>query len=386
MTIQTVLRSLAKLKNTVGVIYEKVFGKHALGSLDVSGTLPSNNDTQVIAGDTYTYKITPTLATHIQIATTQAAQAINIAAAVAANNGDVQTAILNDTTLQIKAIERGTDGNEIAIGNSTGDKIVASGDTLEGGEDGVTADFSALTAGKVDVNPADEAVAVGLNDEFYISQADIVVAGAGQTVVNGTYIYEGQADGYNTYHKVGDATYKIAGDPAGWRLYVDTGFLVILFYTGTATPNAWDAVWSLDAGTAPAPTTTESVAVKTVTRGNGKVGYLGVPSVSWDADITTTINHVDHCFDALRGQTGTFTLAIDDSLDYQGGECWSFTNLSNSTTMVTLANTPANLYLLDGTITSHGAIAVAPGGSGVVRLSADATTFNVSGNSGLSID
>jgi hypothetical protein len=104
-----------------------------------------------------------------------------------------------------------------------------------------------------------------------------------------------------------------------------------------------------------------------------------VPAVVWDDDITTTQSDVGKAFDAPLGQTGGYTLTIDDALVYEAGACWTGSNLSDSTLLVTLANTPANLYLMDGGIVSNGAMDVPPGSSFVVRYTADGT-FIISGN------
>lgn len=104
-----------------------------------------------------------------------------------------------------------------------------------------------------------------------------------------------------------------------------------------------------------------------------------VPAVVWDDDITTTQTDVGKAFDAPLGQTGGYTLTIDDALVYEAGACWTGSNLSDSTLLVTLANTPANLYLMDGGIVSNGAMDVPPGSSFVVRYTADGT-FIISGN------
>jgi hypothetical protein len=110
-----------------------------------------------------------------------------------------------------------------------------------------------------------------------------------------------------------------------------------------------------------------------------------VPAVVWDDDITTTQTDVGKAFDAPLGQVGGYTIQIDDGLVYEAGACWAFNNLSDSTLIITLVNTPANLRLLDGTNTSNGALDIAPGGSAVVRLTADLTTYIATGV-GLTID
>lgn len=104
-----------------------------------------------------------------------------------------------------------------------------------------------------------------------------------------------------------------------------------------------------------------------------------VPAVVWDDDITTTQTDVGKAFDAPLGQVGGYTIQIDDGLVYEAGACWAFNNLSDSTLIITLVNTPANLRLLDGTNTSNGALDIAPGGSAVVRLTADLTTYIATG-------
>lgn len=111
----------------------------ASGTLVVGGD-PTDGDTVVVNGVTFTWKDTPTLSTHVQITAGQNnTMASALQAAIAASTNvlleDIVIATVNTATVTITAYTPGTAGNSIAM-SETGSAVTASA-TLSGGVDGV---------------------------------------------------------------------------------------------------------------------------------------------------------------------------------------------------------------------------------------------------------
>ncbi len=119
----------------LGAISDAITSVKAGGSISFSGQ-PSNNDTLVINGITYTFKTTATLATDIQIGGTLAETIGNLSDTLnASTNGAINVATYSSTgsTLAIEYDLSGTTGNGFTLDDSGTSVATASAATLTGG-------------------------------------------------------------------------------------------------------------------------------------------------------------------------------------------------------------------------------------------------------------
>lgn len=90
---------------------------------------------------------------------------------------------------------------------------------------------------------APSADSMGFSDDFYISQDDVLVTGAGEDGVDGTYVYTTTLNGKPLYnlegHEDGSTDFAIWNNTVLWLLYYASG----QDYIGTAESAPWDATW-----------------------------------------------------------------------------------------------------------------------------------------------
>lgn len=122
--------------NASGFAFDHV-GTQATGTITLTNN-PSDGDTAVVNGVTFTFRVTPVNTTDVEIGSSSAASASNLRADLAASTNDLVTVATYSVSTNVVTVnysEVGTAGNSFTLAK-TGSAITVSGATLSGGTAG----------------------------------------------------------------------------------------------------------------------------------------------------------------------------------------------------------------------------------------------------------
>lgn len=131
-------------------------------------------------------------------------------------------------------------------------------------------------------------------DPYYFqspAQSSVTVDSGGSVAINGNYTYRGQHNNLPYYNLEGQADstslYAIFWSGIQWRMTDAAGTVL---YTGTSAGFPWDAIWSVNLGSSPAPNVNENQELVVATweqltisnQGSGTVYPFGLPGPFWN--------------------------------------------------------------------------------------------------------
>lgn len=124
------------------------YGHRATGTITITSTGPAADETFVVNGLTYTFKVAAADNTEVTINTDPTAQAVLIAAAISSRDPLV-TATNVAGVVTIEAIVRGTAGNAYTLTESAANTAVSGAGTFTGGKAVLAASSQSYPAGTV---------------------------------------------------------------------------------------------------------------------------------------------------------------------------------------------------------------------------------------------
>ena len=170
---------------------------------------------------------------------------------------------------------------------------------------------------------------------FTFIASSVVLAGAGEASMNGTYTYRGQYEGYPVYTLVGDpdpfgditASNSVFCDGNLW--YANSGTYGF-YYSPTVTAYPWDATgWTANGPTAPAPTFTEGTFTATQVE-------IGLTAAATRTNFITKLNDsANASINVATYTAGTSRNVATATYDTQGTGGNSFTLANSSNGSVT---------------------------------------------------